>query len=411
MMADSITPDVDVSRDSNDTTASLTVATKEKHTFKPKLMSSPTKRNKVQSSGYGKFVPQVPVRTPAPPPDEVSPELTFKPDTKITKKTRKHVPSTGYGKIIPQKQAVKSVDEPTFSPDLTITAKTRRAVTSTGYGKNVVSPRKFEGEKLTFQPKLDFSRRASTMRKTVPSRLLEERPKTAPEQRSRSSPKPPLLHTLAQDRSEPAREKEFEGPAFVLDGLGAANVGEVSKTLAATPPPVKHSKMGKAIKDSAAATGYGKSWTPPCVPVQPKDSPPVLHFGSDAKTYIESTDQLPVVRNKATERARPTYSSDYTPPVGNIKRPQTAEGTRADKYYPNPSDKLLSMEELPVVKNKLNHIASSGYGVLSPTSYTGTNGRSSTPQTPEVQRAVPQTPVLSTPRAPVETPEEQTTIL
>ena len=51
-----------------------------------------------------------------------------------------------------------------------------------------------------------------------------------------------------------------------------------------------------------------------------------------------------------------------------------------------------------------------GYGILSPTSYTGTNGRGSAPQTPETTHVVLRPPVLSTP-ATAETPEEQTTIL
>jgi len=407
----SITPEMDGQRPNTGIARSLTEDKTKDATFKPVLISSPTKRNKVQSSGYGTVVPKVPKREPAPPPEEASPELTFKPDLSMTKKVRNAVTATGYGKVTPGKRIVSRVEEPSFKPDLSLTARARKAVTSTGYGKNAVVPKKSDEDayRPSFQPNMNFSKRSTIMRKQVASRLLDERPRTAPAGRREETPRSPLLHTLAADRSnEQTTELSIEGPDFVLDGCALANTpAALSKSLIdLAPPPVKHNKHGEGILQQATATGYGSSWAPEVSYTEAKPAKPVLHFGKQADTYIIDSSELPVFKNKNTDRVVANYArGQYSPPVVQIERPKTAD--RADKYYSSPRDHLPGIEDLPVVKNKLDHVASSGYGIVSPSGY------NTVPVTKEKSggETVPEPTVENIENNSDDAVEEQTTIL
>jgi len=342
--------------------------------FKPTLISSPTKRKIAQSSGYGHILPHVPKREPAPRPEETSKELTFKPNLAVTEKVRKNITSTGYGKVTPEKKVVVRVDEPSFRPDTAVTARMRKKATSTGYGQRLVEKKKVDPEayKPSFQPKLDFSKKGAILRKNVHARHLEERPRTAPaDSRREDSPKAPLMHTLAADRGEPTLEEDIDGPSFVLDGSAFSKTPALlsKSAIDLTPPPLARTKATEKIMKQATPTGYGSTWQPPLYPAPAKEAEPVMHFSKAADTYIDRVEEIPVVVNKSTKAAMTTYPKDgYAPPVATGVRPALSEdGPRM--VFGKAGDSLPPVDELPVVKNKLDHVASSGYGIVSPSAY------------------------------------------
>lgn len=69
-----------------------------------------------------------------------------------------------------------------------------------------------------------------------------------------------------------------------------------------------------------------------------------------------------------TEKAAPNYKSgEYVPPAG--PKPSPTKTDISTTYVPSKATTIPSVDEIPIVQNNLNHIASSGYGIVPPASY------------------------------------------
>eukprot|EP00036_Acanthoecidae_sp_10tr_P009294 CAMPEP_0182926852 /NCGR_PEP_ID=MMETSP0105_2-20130417/12412_1 /TAXON_ID=81532 ORGANISM="Acanthoeca-like sp., Strain 10tr" /NCGR_SAMPLE_ID=MMETSP0105_2 /ASSEMBLY_ACC=CAM_ASM_000205 /LENGTH=436 /DNA_ID=CAMNT_0025064765 /DNA_START=32 /DNA_END=1342 /DNA_ORIENTATION=+ len=347
--------------------------------FKPRLMTPATTRTRVTSSGYGSpnYVPKV-VKEKAPAvervPDEE--ELTFKPNMKVTKKVRAKVTSSAYGQTVAAKKDFSDkAEKPSFKPDMTKTERTRKTATSTGYGKALVNKKTVDPKKYDpdFKPKMDFGKAQGKLRISTEARFLAERqrPKTAPEKSD--APKSPLLFTLAADPGRAAKaESTFVGPEFVLDGAALASTPVLhSKSfIDKAPPPLKPTRPGQKLKESATSTGYGSTYKPPQGErAQPKTEPQ-LKLGKAGSTWIEDPDQLPVVSNPATKNAQATYTAGTYRPETVKREIQPAEPSSAI-YIPTPKDSIPSLEETAMPKRKTLHVASSGYGKVGTAAYDG----------------------------------------
>lgn len=184
--------------------------------------------------------------------------------------------------------------------------------------KKTVDPKKYAPE---FKPKMDWGKNQGKLRNSTEPRFLAERqrPKTAPQQ---PATKAPLMFTLAADHSIPVPEPEVKGPGFVLDGSVLSSVpANLSKSdIDRLPPPVTPTAHGKKLKESTTSTGYGSTYKPPQgerVTVEPK---PILKVGGTSTTWIEDPGALPVVHNKQTETAQPSYSpSAYKPATVKVR--------------------------------------------------------------------------------------------
>eukprot|EP00037_Helgoeca_nana_P015326 m.143171 g.143171 ORF g.143171 m.143171 type:complete len:476 (-) comp22967_c0_seq1:76-1503(-) len=382
--------------------------------FKPTLMTPESTRVKVTSSGYGSpnYIPKLVKEQKKPGPvEEVVDEkdLTFTPDLDLTKNAREKVTSSAYGsQSAAKKDWTAKQEKPTFKPDMSTTAKGRASVTSTGYGKNLVvkkavDPKKYAPE---FKPKMDFGKGQGKLRNATEARFLAERqrPKTAPAQ---PAAKVPLMYTLAADHTPPPADREFTGPAFVLNGsmLSSMPSGLSKSDIDQAPPPVTPSAHSKKLKESTTSTGYGTTYTPKQGQRVQKVSEPVLKLGSSASAWIEDPDAIPTVRNKQTETAQASYSPAAYKPA-TVKREPIKKEQSSAVYIANRNDTIPTEIPSPPKSHKktAGMVASTGYGVVATAVY-DRRDRSESPTRPATAPgAAPAT--RPSPRA-----DEQTTIL
>lgn len=339
--------------------------------FTPEMISSPDLRQKVKSSGYGKQTPVAVPKEIVPSDQELADakELTFKPNMGKSKQ-RSAVTSSGYGKTVAPSKELLAEEAPTFTPDTAVTQKARKKATGSNYGKSTPEPKTVSAGQYapTFKPKMDFGKKGEKLRKAAQPRLLEPaRPKTAPAAVD-AKPRAPLRYTLAADHSSEPAEKEIEGPGFDFSGMatiGNLPPGQGETLLGKMPPPVTPTAFGKKLKNSATPTGYGSNWAPEVVVQQitaPSKSPtPVMHAGIADTSYIASVGDIPVVQAKAFKNVVPNYGEGYEVVKG--ERPAQTEAAPKNYYPSGAPGELPSLETLEIVDNsKKNKNIPSTYG-------------------------------------------------
>merc|ERR550514_978158 len=132
----------------------------------------------------------------------------------------------------------------------------------------------------------------------------------------------------------------------------------------ATPPPVKHSKMGEAMKNKASSR-YAKSNYTPSKGTRAKAKAEPGWVASKGAGF-GSVDEIKTVKNKKTERATSQYSpSSYKPPRSS--RPSTAPAIKKGDFNLLPSkqsplDKAASEINMPRKSKRFSGVPSSGYG-------------------------------------------------
>lgn len=336
--------------------------------FKPEMISSPDLRQKVKSSGYGRHTPVAIPKEIAPTDQQIAEtkELTFKPNMGITSKKRIAVTSSGYGKTVAAPKELVTESAPTFMPDMTLTQKATKKAVGSGYGKATPEPKKVNAEQYapSFTPNMDFGKKGEKLRKVAQARLLEPaRPKTAPAAVD-AKPRAPLRYTLAADHSAEPAEKEIEGPGFDFSGMATIGLlppGQGETLLGKMPPPVTPTAFGKKLKKSATPTGYGSNWTPEVVPAPTKSPTPVMHTGTAGNTYIDSPGDIPVVQAKAFKSVVPNYGAGYEVVKGEMPPPK--EASPKNYYAPGPPGELPPLATLQIFDNsKKNKNVPSTYG-------------------------------------------------
>jgi len=351
--------------------------------FSPRMESSPTLRNKVHSSSYGKVTPK-PMAPIEPEEEEVEEAPTFKPDfieavsdlaggnSKQRVVMRQKAQSSGYGRnCLPTKEKPQQ-ENPTFRPNTGVTKskKITKATQSTGYGKVIVPPRSNpKTDKPSFTPDLNVSKYSKKLRsKAVEKTYLQPaRPRTAPATMAgefdRTGAHVPKF-TLAADRSEPPPEEEDDNAPFVLDG------GALGLLKMPLPSPVKFRPLTKAaqIKENATSSGYGSvEYHPPAVELAEKTAMSKLNFGPVPQVTAQDLAIEGVRRTtaaiKLAQTVRPTYGEDYTPAQAMLPTLETKS-----TWKPAMKGKMSTAAELEAVeKSRLNDsVSSSCYGIASP---------------------------------------------
>lgn len=397
--------------------------------FQPLLISSPEYRNKARSSAYGKNTAvkreTAAVQALRQEKEELVKSFSFTPDTSVTKTARAKSTSSGYGKAIASPKKLLQGEKPTFKPDDTVTSKTAKqkaVAASSSYGQVIPTKKKLvDTNAPTFTPKMDVSKKGDKLRQSTQSRHKETpRPKTAPANDGVSRPTRLMLYTLAADKTDAAQQEDF-GTEFDLSGLNFAAYApeQNASPIGKMPPPIEHSSVGKKLLKSACPTGYGSSWVPTVESLKKKESSPApLKAGISDSAYIVNADDLPVVtssnkndvvtnygkdygpkiaqilvveptpktffvgrnvefpaiedlakvdNSKVNAKIQTTYGSDYKPPTTTPK-PVTQEPGKAPPFVTSGAvgqPLIPSLEDVAVIKHDIDHVASSGYGLVS----------------------------------------------
>jgi len=341
--------------------------------FSPKMMSSPSLRNKVRSSGYGRetVTPSDQVeRTFRTREEKEIEQATFKPNLKYGASLRAQTKSAGYGKELPQpKQKVPPPPRASFKPKTTFgaaQARLKKQAPSNNYGKEAASkPKAKAPPKPSFAPNMGTSAKSRKLRAQAPSKTYLAAPAERPATPKRVVRNEPLRYTLAAD---PGREKVAESPEPLGPPMDLSMSEENLKgtPLAGVfpfPEPLKQSKLAESLKEQASSSGYTGSYEPHQNPLpEREESPRKLCMGTAETTYLDSPDKLPVVTPMMSLFKSVTSSGygteGYEPVRGEITEVESAPTWGGMK------GEIPGIEELalPPATKVSRQVQSTGYG-------------------------------------------------